>query len=110
MRHREKNLLLAGFDCVALDSMTARIMRYQNQIQQRTLRLILAEREVLTPEQYRTFLRFMVPGQLGQIDRLYDPGRRGRGRDDERGGNDRPGGDQRGPDRGGERPPPPPRF
>ncbi len=90
-----------------LDSMTSRIMRYQNQIQQRTLRLILAEREILTPEQYQAFLRYMVPGQLGQVDRRYDYGRRGRGESDSTGG-DRTWSDREGSGRGGEKPPPPP--
>jgi hypothetical protein len=94
-------------DIARLDSMTARIMRQQNRIQQRTLRLILAEREILSPEQYQAFLRYMVPGQLGQVDRMYDYGRRGRGEADSL-GRDRPGNSRWGSDRSGERTPPPP--
>jgi hypothetical protein len=97
-----------------LDSMTARLMRGQYQIQLRTLRLILAEREILTPEQYRSFLRFMVPGQLGQIDQLYSRDRRGRddryGRGGSRDDASRHRGDPGEPDRIGEPPPPPPPF
>ena len=93
-----------------LDSMTARIMRQQNQIQQRTLRLILAERDILTPEQYQTFLRYMVPGQLGQMNQLYDYGRRGRGEGDGKGRDNPPGADRGGPGRGGAQPPPPHPF
>ncbi|MFC1628764.1 hypothetical protein ACFL3H_06580 [Gemmatimonadota bacterium] len=86
-----------------LDSMTSRIMRLQNQIQQRTLRLILREREILTPEQYQGFIRFMVPNQSGQ---MFDRGRGDRGTTDSR----EPGQGRRGPGRENEKPPPPPPF
>jgi len=104
-----EELLSSEPDIARLDSMTSRIMRHQNQIQQRTLRLILAEREILTPEQYQAFIRYMVPGQLGQMDRGYDYGRRGRGESDST-GRDRTWGDRRGSDRDGEKPPPPPPY
>lgn len=80
-----------------LDSMSTGIARLQNQIQQHTFRLILQEREILTPEQYRMLTRFMMPGWSGQ---LFDTGRGGRG-------DDRGSGDQR--RRGRESTPPPPR-
>ncbi len=85
-----------------LDSLTSRTMRLQYSIQQRTLRLILTEREILTPEQYQWFVRLMVPVQ---IDQMFDRGRGGRGGIDGR---------AMGPGRGGppgresETPPPPP--
>jgi hypothetical protein len=47
-----------------LDSLTTESMQLQRSIQMRSLRLILEEREILTPEQYRLFLRYMVPGNL----------------------------------------------
>ncbi|MFC1545102.1 Spy/CpxP family protein refolding chaperone [Gemmatimonadota bacterium] len=95
-------------DTARIDSMTTRIMRQQNQIQQRTLRLILAERDILTPEQYQMFLRYMVPGQLGQMDQLYDYGRRDRSGGDGRGRRDSLDTNRSGSGRSGGQPPPPP--
>lgn len=90
-----------------LDSMTARIMRLQNRIQQRTLRLILREREILTPEQYQVVIRFMVPGYMGQ---MFDSSGRGYS-DRERGDSDRGRGRGRGgPDPYDGKPPPPPPY
>lgn len=51
-----------------LDSLTGEIGRLQRLIQSRSLRLILDEREILTPEQYERFLRWMVPGTFGPAD------------------------------------------
>ena len=74
-------------DITRLDSITTRTADLQNQIQQRSIRLILEEREILTPEQYRALTRFMVPGFMP-----YDPGggryERGRGRESGRGRGD----------------------
>lgn len=52
-------------DLARLDSMVTETSRLQSQIQQHSLRLILREREILTPEQFRSFTRMMVPGQFG---------------------------------------------
>lgn len=73
-------------DVARLDSMTARTANLQNRIQQRSLRLILKEREILSPEQYRALIRFMVPG--GVLHPYDSGGRRyegGRGSDRGRG-------------------------
>jgi len=82
-----------------LDSLITESAQLQRAIQMRSLRLILEEREVLTPEQYRWFLRFMMPGDLGFLDsRSRDSNQRNSsGR---RSGNDPP------DSRGSDRPPP----
>ncbi len=56
-----------------LDDITGEIAQLQAAIQQHSLRLILREREILTPEQFRSFIRMMMPGQ-------YGPGKSGRSR------------------------------
>jgi hypothetical protein len=45
-----------------LDSLASESMKRQSAIQSRALRLILEEREILGPEHYERFLRYMVPG------------------------------------------------
>lgn|GEM_PF-3560085 len=52
-------------DIARLDSTAAEIARLQSHVQQHLLRLILREREILTPEQYQSFMRMMMPGQFG---------------------------------------------
>ncbi len=47
-----------------LDSLISESAELQRAIQMRSLRLILKEREILTPEQYRWFLRYAVPGNF----------------------------------------------
>lgn len=60
-------------DLEILDGMTGETARLQAEIQQQSLRLILKERQILSPEQYRNFMRMMMPGQ-------YGPGESGRPR------------------------------
>ena len=71
-----------------LDSLTIEIGQLQRLVQSRSLRLILDEREVLTPEQYERFLRWMVPGTFGPGD-ARSRGMKSRGYPERRSG-DRP--------------------
>jgi hypothetical protein len=68
-----------------IDSLTNRNARLQHRIQRRIIVLMLREKEILTPEQFEFFLRYMIPGQ----DRYGDSYRRG-----ERGRNGPPGNDR----------------
>ena len=60
-------------DLEILNGMTEDTARLQKTIQQQSIRLMLKEREILSPEQYRSFMRMMMPGQ-------YGPGESGRPR------------------------------
>jgi hypothetical protein len=71
-----------------LDSLSAESTKLQSAIQSRALRLILEEREILGPEHYERFLRYMVPG-----------GSYGRG-DSRSRGSERSSGNRRPPDPG----------
>jgi len=89
-----------------LDSLTGAIMREQYRIQKKIIELLLMEREVLTPEQYRIFLRLMSGDIMPRGEGESRWGRGGSSR--ERSGDRREGGDRGSPDRSGDRPPPPP--
>ena len=52
-------------DLEILDDMTEETASLQAEIQQQSLRLMLKERQILSPEQYRSFMRMMMPGQYG---------------------------------------------
>ena len=87
-----------------LDEMAEETAGLQAEIQQQSLRLMLDEREILTPEQYRGFMRMMMPGQ-------YGPGEAGRSRHSESSGRDSTWGSERDPRRSsrdsrGDPPPP----
>ena len=90
-------------DISRLDSMVVETSRLQNSIQRHYLRLILKEREVLSPEQYRSFTRMMMPGQYRdrEPDRYRPRGRSDR--DTTQNSRRSPGGS-----RGSREPPPPP--
>jgi hypothetical protein len=57
----QEELLAEKPDLVRLDSLSIENTGLQQQIQLRTLRLILEERDILTKEQYEHFLRWMLP-------------------------------------------------
>jgi len=94
-------------DLEVLDEMAEETARLQAEIQQQSLRLMLNEREILSPEQYRGFMRMMMPGQ-------YGPGESGRSRYSESSGRDSTWGSERDPrhssrdSRGSRSDPPPP--
>lgn len=75
-------------DLAYLDSLVTESIKLQSAIQSRALRLILEEREILGPEHYERFLRYMIPG-----------GQYGRG-DSRSRGSDRGSGNRRPPDPG----------
>lgn len=52
-------------DSTVLDSLAGRNSRIQHKIQGRLLRMIMAEREILTPEQYEWAVKYLVPGTMG---------------------------------------------
>ncbi len=92
-------------DLEILDGMTEETASLQAEIQQQSLRLMLNERQILSPEQYRSFMRMMMPGQ-------YGPGESGRPRHGDYSERDSTRGFDRDPRRlsrdSGNDPPPPP--
>jgi hypothetical protein len=69
-----------------VDSFMTEIWSRQRVLQKRSIDLILEERDVLTPQQFRSFLRSMLPGVMGQSnrdDRRRDSDRSGSSRREE---------------------------
>ncbi len=94
-----------------LDSMAARTSQLQTQIQQRSLRLMLEEKEILTADQFGFYLRFMMPGRPSPGGG-FGRDESGRGEGNRREGNRGPGPDRSGrvnpPEEHRDPPPPPP--
>ena len=76
-------LELAEPNLARVDSIMAEIWTHQRALQRRSIDLMLEEREVLTPQQFRFFLRWMVPDVMTPTEYDRDDRRREGNRQDQ---------------------------